>query len=105
MPIGYVLSRSATPIVNLPSPVTVLGQATPISVRVSDGYGVRSATASVEQNGTSYPVWQSAQATKDADSTFKFTAGVKSTPQLKDGKARLTVEATSNDLLRRTGRW
>ena len=104
-PIGFVVMRSATPVVNLASPVTVLGQATPISVHVSDRNGVRGLSASVEQNGASYPVWQMAQASSDADSTWKFTAGVKSTPQLKDGKAKLIVEAASNDLLRRSGRW
>jgi murein DD-endopeptidase MepM/ murein hydrolase activator NlpD len=59
----------------------------------------------VEQNGASYPVWQSTEASKDADSTWNFTVGVKTTPQLKDGKAKLIVEASSNDLLRKTGRW
>jgi len=105
VPIGFVVMRSATPVVNLASPVSVLGQATPISVHVSDRNGVRGLSASVEQNGASYPVWQMAQASSDADSTWKFTAGVKSTPQLKDGKAKLIVEAASNDLLRRSGRW
>ena len=97
--------RSATPVVNLASPVTVLGQATPISVHVSDRNGIRGLTASVEQNGASYPVWQLAQPSTDANSTWKFTSGVKTTPQLKDGKAKLIVEATSNDLLRKSGRW
>ena len=36
--------------------------------------------------------------------TWNFTAGVKTTPQLQAGKAKLIVEATSNDLLRKTGR-
>jgi murein DD-endopeptidase MepM/ murein hydrolase activator NlpD len=105
VPIGYVFSRSATPVVSLATPVTVIGQSTPVSVSVSDRNGVRTLSASIEQNGTSYPVWQSAQATEGVDSIFQFSAGVKSTPQLKDGKAKLIVEATSNDLLRRTGRY
>ncbi len=105
LPVGFVVMRSATPVVNLTSPVSVLGQATPISVRVSDPNGVRALAASVEQGGASYPVWQLAQPSTEADSTWKFTAGVKTIPQLKDGKAKLIVEATSNDLLRRSGRW
>ena len=36
--------------------------------------------------------------------TWNFTAGVKTTPQFKDGKATLIVEATSNDLLHRSAR-
>ena len=105
VPIGFVVMRSATPVVNLTYPVTVLGQATPISVHVSDRNGIRGLTASVEQGGTTYPVWQLPQPSTDADSTWKFTAGVKTTPELKDGKAKLIVEATSNDLLRKSGRW
>ena len=104
LPIGFVVMRSATPVVNLASPVTVLGQATPINVHVSDRNGIRGLTASVEQGGASYPVWQLAQPSTEADSTWKFTAGVKAAPQLKDGKAKLIVEATSNDLLRKSGR-
>jgi murein DD-endopeptidase MepM/ murein hydrolase activator NlpD len=61
-------------------------------------------SAIVEQNGTQYAAWQSSQPSSAADSTFSFTAGVKTTPQLRDGKAKLIVEATSNDLLQKTGR-
>ena len=89
----------------MPSPVTTLGQATPITVHVRDPRGVRSLAAFVEQNGARYPVWEAAQPSHVTDSTWNFTAGVKTTPQLKDGKAKLIVEATSNDLLRKTARW
>ena len=103
-PIVYVVARSATPVVDLTSPVTSLGQATPIAVHVHDPRGVSKLSATVEQNGTQYAVWQSAQPSSAADTTFSFTAGVKTTPQLRDGKAKLIVEATSNDLLRKTAR-
>ena len=103
-PIAFILVRSATPVVDLTSPVTVISQATPITIHVRDPYGVRGVTASVEQNGTRYQVWEAAQRSSGADSTWNFTAGVKTTPQLRDGKAKLIVEATSNDLLRKTGR-
>jgi len=103
-PIVYVLARSATPVVDLTSPVTSLGQATPIAVHVHDPRGVSKLSAIVEQNGTQYAAWQSSQPSSAADSTFSFTAGVKTTPQLRDGKAKLIVEATSNDLLQKTGR-
>ncbi|MDR3703968.1 MAG: M23 family metallopeptidase [Candidatus Sulfopaludibacter sp.] len=103
-PIVYVLTRSATPVVDLTSPVTSLGQATPIAVHVHDPRGVSKLSAIVEQNGTQYAAWQSAQPSVAADSTFSFTVGVKTTPQLRDGKAKLIVEATSSDLLHKTGR-
>ena len=104
VPIVIVL-RSATPVVDLPSPVTVLGQSTPVNVHVSDPHGIRHIAAFVEQNGTRYQVGETAQPSTQPDTTWNFAAGVKATPQLQDGNAKLIVEATSNDLLRKTGRW
>ena len=102
LPVAYVLSRSATPLIDLPNTVTSLGQMTPVSVHVHDPRGIRRVTAFVEQGGARYLVWEIAQPTKLADNTWNFTAGVKSTPQLHDGKAVLVIEATSNDLLHKT---
>jgi murein DD-endopeptidase MepM/ murein hydrolase activator NlpD len=100
----FLVARSATPVVELPSVVTSLGQATPITAHVRDPRGIRKLQAFVEQNGTRYQVFEMAQPSKSRDSTWSFTAGTKTTPQLKEGKAKLIVEATSNDLLRKTGR-
>ena len=102
LPVAYVLSRSATPLIDLPNTVTSLGQMTPVSVHVHNPRGIRRVTAFVEQGGARYLVWEIAQPTKLADNTWNFTAGVKSTPQLHDGKAVLVIEATSNDLLHKT---
>ena len=104
LPIALLLARAATPVVDLLSPVSSLGQATPITVRVRDPRGIRKLAAFVEQSGARYSVWETAQPSDIADSTWNFTAGVKTTPQLRDGKARLILEATSNDLLRKTAR-
>ncbi len=104
VPIVIVL-RSATPVVDPLSSVAVLGQNTPISVRVRDPHGVRRIVASVEQNGTRYQAGEAPQPTAQPETTWNFHAGVKVTPQLQDGNAKLIVEATSNDLLRKTGRW
>ncbi len=92
------------PVVDVPSSITTLGQATPVTVQVHDPRGVRKITATVEQNGTSYAVGETTQPSKVADSNWTFTAGVKATPQLKDGAAKLIVEATSNDLLGKKAR-
>ena len=100
-----VVLRSVPPAVELVAPVTVLGPATPISVHVRDRHGVRKVAAFVVQNGARYRVWEDLQHSTQIDSTWTFTAGVKTTPQLEDGKAKLIVEAISNGLLRRTGRW
>lgn len=99
-----VLFRSVTPAVELQSPVTVLGQATPIAVHVRDVHGIRRLAAFVEQNGARYSVFEMSQPSRAADTASSFTAGVKTTPQLRDGAATLIVEATSNDFLRKTGR-
>jgi hypothetical protein len=105
VPVVVVIARSATPQLDVPSPVAVLGEATPVSVHVRDPRGVRKLAASIEQNGVRYPVWQNAQPTNLADSTWSFAAGTKATPQLRDGSAKLILDATSNDLLRKTAHW
>jgi hypothetical protein len=102
---ALVLWRSATPSLNLASPVSILGQATPITVHVRDPHGIRRLAAFVEQNGARYTVFETAQPSRTPDTSSSFTAGVKTTPQLRDGKAKLVVEATSNDFLRKTGRF
>ena len=102
---ALVLWRSATPSLNLASPVSILGQATPITVHVRDPHGIRRLAAFVEQNGARYTVFETAQPSRTLDTSSSFTAGVKTTPQLRDGKAKLVVEATSNDFLRKTGRF
>jgi len=104
VPIVVVVARSAAPVIDLSADLKTLGQATPISVHVADPRGIRSVSATVEQNGASYPVWQMAQPSDAKEKTLSFIAGVKTTPQLKDGQAKLIVEAASNDLLRRTAR-
>jgi Peptidase family M23 len=102
--IAILLARQAPPVVDLPSPVTTLGQATAITVRVRDPHGVHRLEAFVEQNGVQYRVWENAQPSPVTEGTWNFTAGILTTPQLKDGKAKLILLATSNGLLRKTAR-
>jgi murein DD-endopeptidase MepM/ murein hydrolase activator NlpD len=103
-PIVFVMVRSATPAIDLPTEVNSIGQATPVTVHVSDPRGVKKLTATVDQGGVEYPMWAMTQPTKVKDNTWNFTVGVKSTPQLHDGTARLTVVATSNDMMGKTAR-
>jgi murein DD-endopeptidase MepM/ murein hydrolase activator NlpD len=100
-----VLARTATPVVSVAQPVSFLGQATPVTAHVKDKRGLRSLRAWVEQNGTQYPVVQAGDPNQLKDADWRFTAGARTIPQLKDGKATLVVEAVSNDVLRRRGRW
>jgi len=97
--------RATKPSIELASPVAVLGPATPIAVHVQHPKGVRAVTVGVEQNGSNYRLWELTQPSKGADETFNFVAGAKTTPQLKDGKAQLIVEAVSNGFPKKTARW
>ena len=101
---------SAAPVISAP-PVTSIGQATPITVRIADPHGVRHVAAYLEQNGQRYTVGEQGQAARlfrwkrhQPDATATFIAGAKSMPQLKDGKAQLILEATSNDFRAQTAR-
>ena len=105
--IGLVilLVGSATPTVRIPETITAIGSATPISVHISDPHGLRHVQAFLEQSGTRYPLGEQSQPSHRlfpqrhvADTTFNVIAGTQNVPQLKDGKAQIVVEATSNDL-------
>ena len=96
---------SATPVITLASAPNAIGQSTPISVLIADPHGLRNVAAYVEQNGKRYPVWQTSQPARrlrwlrhQPPQAATFQAGTANVPQLTDGKARLIVEATSNDL-------
>jgi murein DD-endopeptidase MepM/ murein hydrolase activator NlpD len=102
IPLGIAVARSATPQIDLPAPVTIIGVSTPIRLHVHDPRGVKHVAAFIEQNGARYAIFENAQTTKTADGSWNFAAGVKTTPQLKDGSAKLIVEATSNDFLHKT---
>src|SRR5690349_19435593 len=99
-----LFALSATPAITLPDSLHTVGQATPVTVEISAPHGLSHAVAWIEQNGERYQLasvehpkhrfrWHS----DAAEHTLKFTAGAKGTPQLKDGSARVIVEATSND--------
>lgn len=99
-----LLAFSVTPALELPSSVEALGAMTQISVRVHAPHGTRRLAAYVEQNGIRSTVLERVEPARRflwqrhvSDAIVHFTAGVKSTPSLKDGPARLTIEATSND--------
>jgi len=109
VPLVLLMALSDTPVLTLPDSLNGIGQATPVTVHVSDPHGIRNATACIEQNGNRYKVWETSQPShrlfwqrKVADATLTFTAGAKNTPQLQDGKAKLVVEATSNDFRGKT---
>lgn len=100
-----LLLLSATPKVEVDQTLSAIGTSTPVKIRISDPHGVRHISAWVEQNGTRYPVYNQTRPStrilffkqqKPEDVTFQ--AGTKTAAALKDGKARLIAEVTSNDL-------
>jgi murein DD-endopeptidase MepM/ murein hydrolase activator NlpD len=103
---GYIrLTSSQKPTVEVTPAVTGLGQSAPLTVHIHHPKGVKSATAAVSQNGATYTVWQLPQATSDADGTWTFNVGTKTTPQLKDGKAELAIDAKANGMFGKSARW
>jgi hypothetical protein len=100
----FVVSSSTTAVAFAPV-VTVVGQTTPVSVQISNPHGVRRIVAYIEQGGAHYPLLdvqtpahrvffrrhQPAQ-------TVAFDAGKLKAPALKEGDARIVVEATGDDL-------
>ena len=111
VPLMALTIVSTTPVLTLPASVTGLGRSTPITVQVSDPHGIRHAAATVEQNGAVYQVWDatypnasSALERRRAGYHLDLQRRIKTAPQLKDGKARLIVEATSNDFRGKTAR-
>lgn len=107
----FLFAASATPTVELPQSLTAVGRATPIAVHVSDPHGVRRIQAYIEQNGARYPLGEQTQPSHRwfwqrhvPDGTWDVTAGTQNVPQLKDGKAQVVVEATSNDFRASTAR-
>ncbi len=111
LPVVLLLALSATPVVHLQPLVTALGTATPLTIRASDPHGIRKVAVWVEQNGLRYSAWETNQPARRflwargvPDSAWNVVVGSKTTPQLKDGKARLTIEVTSNDFRGKTAR-
>ena len=105
-----LFSLSAAPTVTIPASVTVAGRSTPVTVQVKAPHGVRHVVAYLEQNGTRHQVYESAEPSHRlhwhdnlSDTAASFNIGTQST-QLKDGKATLVVEATSNDFRGSTAR-
>lgn len=87
------------------TPVTVIGNETPVRLRATNPHGIRRITAWLEQDGARAVVFESVQpATRfwfwkksEAPRNISFAAGKKVVPELRDGKARLVIEVQGND--------
>src|ERR1035438_443255 len=86
------------------SPVATIGIATPVTVRLANPHGERSVGAWLEQDGKRYsflctlgPSHRLFWKRHEAARRVTFEAGKNKVPDLKEGKAKLVVETTSND--------
>lgn len=105
VPVALLLLSTGTAL-KLDPPVSVIGMLTPVQVSISNPHGIRRLSALLEQNGARYGVFEAAEAPHRL--TFwrrhrpsevkKFQIGKQQAPALHDGKARLIIEAQSNDL-------
>ena len=80
------------------------GDAITLSVQATGAHGTKSFTASLSQNGQTRRLVEDKSKSKDATRVFHFNAGRKQAEFLKEGPAKLIIEAKSNDLRGRTSR-
>jgi murein DD-endopeptidase MepM/ murein hydrolase activator NlpD len=100
-----LLVMSTHTVLSLAGPVKTIGISTPVTVRMANPHGVRRFSAYAEQNGERYLLYeQSAAAHRwlwrrhEPARSVTFEAGKNKAPNLKEGKARLVVEAVADDL-------
>ncbi len=99
------LAMSTSPVVGVNPPVKTVGIGTPVTATITNPHGVRRVTAWMEQNGARYPLYEEKTPARrffwsrhQPPRTVTFEAGKNKAPNLKEGKARIVVEAVSNDL-------
>src|ERR1700688_3783833 len=102
----FLFLNSSRSSLTFASPPKAIGAATPITLHIANPHGIRRFTTRIEQNGVSKTLLESNHPTNRF--TFwrvhapaqdvSFTVGKNQAPDLKEGKARLIVEAESNDL-------
>ena len=99
-----LLVSSASPVVGVSPAVKSIGINTPVTATIADSHGVRRVSAWVEQGGARFPVYEETAPSRrlfwsrqQPPRTVTFEAGKSKAPNLQEGKARLVVEAVSND--------
>src|SRR5947208_1428510 len=104
--IGVValFSLSSGPAVKIDSGVKVIGVSTPVQAHVESSHGVKRVTAYLEQGGTRFPLMEKNEPShrvfwrkNQPAETVTFEAGKNKAPNLKEGDARIVVEAVADD--------
>jgi murein DD-endopeptidase MepM/ murein hydrolase activator NlpD len=83
--------------IKLAVPVSAIGTATPVRVQTDDPAGVKSFSASLEQDGQSQTVYEDKTRSSQQTRIYSFTAGKQQATFLKEGPAKLILKATTND--------
>jgi murein DD-endopeptidase MepM/ murein hydrolase activator NlpD len=110
--LAILLGTSSHTALKITPKVEFIGTSTPVSVRLENSHGIRHFLASVEQNGVSYPMFESREPAHRFFFWHKMrgpwlvelTAGKDRAPALREGDARLVVEVQSNDFRGATDR-
>lgn len=91
------------------APVKTIGVSTPVAVKLNNPHGVREVSAYIEQNGARQQIFRVSSPARRVflerhapPGAVEFDAGKKTAPNLKEGPARIVVEAVSNDFRART---
>ena len=105
LPLLLAFTGCGKPTLDVTGSLNTIGQATPVIVHVHNSHGATKLTATWEQNGSQYQAWQASAGSTGTDTTFNFNVGVKTTPQLRDGHARLIIEASQGGLFHSSARW
>ena len=108
---GFIFSKSAK--IQVEPEVKAIGMSTPIKVRVTSPHGVRNLAAFVEQNGQKYQVFGEAKPKRsnpffrsdEPAREWNLSIGKQQASALKDGKAKLIIEAIANDFGAATTTW
>ncbi len=99
---GFIWFSGKQVDLKLARPVPAIGNDSVISVQAAGPSGVKSFSASVEQNGQTQTIYQDKTKSKQISRVYTFSAGKKEASFLKEGPAKLVIEAASNDLRGRT---
>ncbi len=94
---GVFYFKGKSPELRFLTPVTAVGSSTPVAIQVDDAHGIKSFKATLQQEGQSQTIAEENAASPQTTRTFNFTVGKKAAPFLKEGSAKLLVEAKSND--------
>jgi murein DD-endopeptidase MepM/ murein hydrolase activator NlpD len=95
--IGFIWFRGQQVVLKPGSSIAAVGEATPVTFTASGANGVKNFSASIEQNGQHQTIYTATDKSAQTPRSFTFPVGRKQAAFLKEGPAKLIVQATSND--------